>query len=285
MSGGMNMHDQNIFGLQNPPKFGTSVTSRDYVHNHFKNFLLANIIQKNGLVKDSNDKLKIDLSIARSTIAPVLPTGGIERDSAGKIKFVDAVVRSLIMMNGNYRSWSNEFIKNSGSGHWLISDNSPLSSKVAKYGVLSGINVESLQYQGFCERVDVVKYSDAARPTSGAGLINNRYNYVTFDGVNDRMKCNMNLNITSGDKTLSIIVVYRMTGYGTGVGLKNAIIGNDNPGWDHIIAMNNNQNFAVSNAKKEPTSYNGGDNITNSKSPTNADPTLLNKWIVITVTW
>ena len=283
MSGGMNMHYQNIFGLQNPPKFGTSVTSKDFVHNHFKNFLLANIIQKDGLVKDSNDKLKIDLSIARSTIAPVLPIGGIERDSAGKIKLIDAVVRSLIMMDGNNHSWSNEFIKNNASGHWLITDNS--SWKVAKNGVLSGSTVESLQYQGFCEKVDVVKYSDAERPTSGAGLINNRYNYVTFDGVTDRMKCNMNLNITSGDKTLSITVVYRMTAIGTGVGLKNAIIGNDNPGWDHIISMNNNQNFAVSNAKKEPTSYNGGDNITNSTFPTNADPTLLNKWIVITVTW
>ena len=118
------------------------------------------------------------------------------------------------MMGGNYHSWSNEFIKNSASGHWLISDNS--SSKVAAYGVLSGSNVESLQYQGFGDRTDIAKYSDAERPTSGAGLINGRYNYVTFDGTNDRMKCNMNLNITSGDKTLSITVVYRITAYSTG---------------------------------------------------------------------
>ena len=98
------------------------------------------------------------------------------------------------------------------------------------------------------------------------------------------MKCNMNLNITSGDKTLSRTAVYRMTGYGTGIGLKNAIIGNDNPGWDHFISMNDNQNFFVSNAKKEFTSYNGGENILISKFSTNADPKVLNKWIVITVT-
>ena len=124
-----------------------------------------------------------------------------------------------------------------------------MSSKVAKYGVLSGANVESLLYQGFGERVDNVKYSNAERPTSGAGLINCRYNYVTFDGVNDRMKCNMNLNITSGDKTLSITAVYRMTAYdttSTGIGLKNAIIGHDNPGWDHFICMNDSKNFVVS---------------------------------------
>ena len=48
--------------------------------------------------------------------------------------------------------------------------------------------------------------------------------------------------------------------------------------------MNKDQNFVVSNAKKESTSYNGGENILISTFPTNADPTLLNKWIVITVT-
>ena len=34
MSGGINMINRNIFCLQNQPKFGTSATSRDYVHNH-----------------------------------------------------------------------------------------------------------------------------------------------------------------------------------------------------------------------------------------------------------
>ena len=247
--------------------------------------LIAPVIENGGKERDGAGKLKINVATAQKLIAPVLPIGGVERDSAGKIKLVDAVVGSLIMMDGNYHSWSKEFIKNNASGHWLISDNSPLSSKVGKYGVLSGTNVESLLYQGFGERADIVKYSNAERPTSGAGLINGRYNYVTFDGVNDRMKCNMNLNITSGDNTLSITVVYRMTAYSTGVGLKNAIICHDNTGWDHFISMNKDQNLVVSSAKKESTSYNGGDNIAILTFPTNADPTLLNKWIVITVTW
>ena len=126
-------------------------------------------------------------------------------------------------MDGNYHSWSTEFIKYSASRHWLTSDNTP--SKVAAYGVLSGSNVESLQYQCFGERTDIVKYSDADRPTSGVGLINNICNYVTYHGTNDRLKCNMNLNITSEDKTLSITAVYRMTANGTGAGLKIALFG------------------------------------------------------------
>ena len=79
------MDNQNIFGLQNPPKFGANATSKDYVHSHVKNLLAANIVEENGLVKDSSGKLKIDLSIARSTIAPVLPLGGVERDGADRI--------------------------------------------------------------------------------------------------------------------------------------------------------------------------------------------------------
>ena len=102
------------------------------------------------------------------------------------------------------------------------------------------------------------------------------------------MKCDMNLNITSGYKTLSITIVYRMTAYdttNTGIGVKNTIIGNDYPGGDHFICMNKDQDLIVSNAEKESTSYNGGDNKTISTFPTNADPTVLNKWIVITATW
>ena len=191
--------------------------------------LIASLLANGGMERAGAGKLKANVATAQKLIAPVLPTGGVERDSVDKIKLVDAVFRSLIMMDGNYHSWSKEFIKNNASGHWLISDNS--SSKVAKYGVLSGTNDESLQYQGFGERVKILKYSDAERPTSGAGLIKGRYNYLTFDGPNDRMKCNMDLKITSGDKTLSITVVYRLTSHGTGVGCVNAIVGNDNPGW------------------------------------------------------
>ena len=49
--------------------------------------------------------------------------------------------------------------------------------------------------------------------------------------------------------------------------------------------MNDSKNSIASNAKKESTSYNGGDNITILAFPTKAKPTELNKWIVVTVTW
>ena len=200
--------------------------------------LVAPVLAAGGVNKDGAGKLKIDVPTAQGLVAPVLAGGGVDKDGTGKLRLVDSVVRSIVMLDNHFYSWATQFIENFAAGHWLISDNT--SAKVGTYGVLSGTNVESLQYQGFGERKNIVKYSDAERPTSGTGLINGRYNYVTFDGTNDRMKCDMDLNITSGDKTLSITVVYRLTSYGnsTGTGLKNAIIGHDNTGWDHFICMN-----------------------------------------------
>ena len=52
------MDDQNIFGLQNPPKFGTSATSKDYVHNHVKSFLAVTLLNKMDLLKIVMTKLK-----------------------------------------------------------------------------------------------------------------------------------------------------------------------------------------------------------------------------------
>ena len=79
--------------------------------------LIAPVLVNGGIERDGAGKLKINVATAQKLIAPVLPTGGVERDSAGKIKLVDAVVRSLVMMDGNYHSWSKEFIKNNASGH------------------------------------------------------------------------------------------------------------------------------------------------------------------------
>ena len=36
MGGGINMDNRDLFGIQNPPKFGTSATSKDYVHSYIK---------------------------------------------------------------------------------------------------------------------------------------------------------------------------------------------------------------------------------------------------------
>ena len=40
-----------------------------------------------------------------------------------------------------------------------------------------------------------------------------------------------------------------MNAYGTGVGLKDAIIGHYHAGWDHFICMNDTKNLIVSNTK------------------------------------
>ena len=330
MSGGINMDNKNIFGLQNPPKFRTSATSKDYVHNHVKIFLAASIVEQNGLVKDSNDKFKIDLSIARSTIASVLPTGGVERDGAGKLKLDVPTAQTLVapvlangsiikdgsgklsvdllssggllkdgtgkiysdpvyitnhlMQNGLNDSYVEYLFKSEAVGHWKVSDNS--TRHIVTYADLDGGDVvNTLFYQSF-GRVDMVKLLDFERPTTTTSLITNKYNYITFDGVDDKMKAAVSLDAVGDDKTVSITIVYRLTAEGkSDFGLRNALIGNDNTGWDKSISMTDVGDLVVGSADVEPTSHNGGQNIVISTFPTNADATLLNNWIVLTVNW
>ena len=329
MSAGINMDNQNIFGLQNPPKFGTSATSKDYVHSHVKNFLVANIVEQNGLVKDSNDKFKIDLSIARSTIASVLPLGGVERDGAGKLKLDVPTAQTLVapalangsiikdgsgklsvdllssgdllkkstgkiysdpvyitnhaMQNGLVDPYVEYLFKTKSTGRWKISDNS--ARHVSTYADLDGTNVNTLFYQSF-GRVDMVKILDGERPVTSTGLIANKYNYITFDGVHDKMKAAVSLDAVGDDKTVSVTIVYRLTAEGKAdFGLRKALIGNDNGGWDKLITMSDVGDLVVGSADVEPTFHNGGQNIVISTFPTNANPTLPNNWVVLKVNW
>ena len=301
MSGGINMDNQNIFGLQNPPKFGTSATSKDYVHNHVKSFLAANIVEQNGLVKDSNDKIKIDLSIAQSTIAPVLAnvsiikdgsgklsvdvlsSGGLLKDSTGKIYSDPVYITNYAMQNGLNDSYVEYLFKSKSVGHWKVSDNS--TRHVSTYADLDGTKVNTLFNQSF-GRVDMVKILDSERPTTTTSLIANKYNYLSFDGAHDKMKAAVSLDAVGDDKTVSVTIVYRLTAEGKAdFGLRNALIGNDNTGWDKLISMTDVGDLVVGSADVEPTSHNGGQNIVISTFPTNADATLLNNWIVLTVNW
>ena len=47
MGGGINMDNRDLFGIQNPPKFGTSATSKDYVHSYIKKDGSGNINAEN----------------------------------------------------------------------------------------------------------------------------------------------------------------------------------------------------------------------------------------------
>ena len=283
------------------PKFGTSATSKDYVHNHVKSFLAASIVEQNGLVKDTNDKIKIDLLIAQSTISPVLANGSIIKDGSGKLSvdvlssggllkdgtgkiYSDPVyITNYAMQNGLNDSYVEYLFKSKSVGHWKVSDNS--TRHVSTYADLDGTKVNTLFNQSF-GRVDMVKILDSERPTTTTSLIANKYNYLTFDGVHDKMKAAVSLDAVGDDKTVSVTIVYRLTAEGKAdFGLRNALIGNDNTGWDKLISMTDVGDLVVGSADVEPTSHNGGQNIVISTFPTNADATLLNNWIVLTVNW
>ena len=67
MDGGINMDDRNLFGIQNPPKFGTSATSKDYVHSYIKKDGSGNI--------NAENKKVINLALAPSANSDVVSFG------------------------------------------------------------------------------------------------------------------------------------------------------------------------------------------------------------------
>ena len=178
------------------------------------------------------------------------------------------------MKNGLVDPYVEFLFKTKSAGHWRVSDNS--TRHVGTYADLDGTNVNTLFYQSF-GRVDMVKISDGERPVTSTVLITNKYNYITFDGVDDKTKAAVSLDAVGDDKTVSITIVYRLTAEGkSDFGLRKALIGNDNTGWDKLISMTELGDLVVGSADVEPTSHNGGENIVLSTFPTNADPTLLN---------
>ena len=50
MSSGIYLNNQDIYGLQNPPKFGTNATSKDYVHSYTKKDESGNINPENKMI-------------------------------------------------------------------------------------------------------------------------------------------------------------------------------------------------------------------------------------------
>ena len=69
MSGGINMNYQDIFGLQNPPKFGTSATSRDYVHSYIKRDGSGNI--------NAGNKKIVNLALSQSADGDAVTFGNL----------------------------------------------------------------------------------------------------------------------------------------------------------------------------------------------------------------
>ena len=107
--------------------------------------------------------------------------------------------------------------------------------------------------------------------------------YFTFDGVDDRMISNINLNPGSGqDDIVHVFILYRLHSHsGSNNYFRNGLFGHDNGGWDKFVVYSRtSHNLLISGIF-------GADNVevTSSDWQTKADASVLNKLICLSIHW
>ena len=124
--------------------------------------------------------------------------------------------------------------------------------------------------------------SVARRPKLSTGK-NAKWFFFTFDGVDDRMVSNINLNPASGaDDIVHVFILFRLKSHsGPDAHFRNGLFGHDNQGWDKFICYKpTTNNLLISGVH-------GTNNVevTSSDWQTKADASVLNKWICLSVHW
>ena len=121
------------------------------------------------------------------------------------------------------------------------------------------------------------------RPKLSTGKNAKRY-YFTFDGVNDRMISNIDLNPASGAKDIvHVFILYRLHSHnGTNPDFRNGLFGHDNGGWDKFVVFDpkNSNAMRISGVLGADTV-----DLTSSDWQTKVDASVLNKWICLSVHW
>ena len=121
----------------------------------------------------------------------------------------------------------------------------------------------------------------ARRPKLSTGKNAKRY-YFTFDGVEDRMIANIDLNPASGaDDIVHVFILFRLKSHsGPDSHFRNGLFGHDNQGWDKFIAYKPRNNLLISGVHTV-----NNVEVTSSDWQTKADASALNKWICLSVYW
>ena len=121
----------------------------------------------------------------------------------------------------------------------------------------------------------------ARRPKLSTRKNAKRY-YFTFDGVDDRMISNIDLNPASGaDDIVYVFILFRLKSHsGPDSHFRNGLFGHDNQGWDKFVAYKPTNNLIISGVH-------GTNNVevTSSDWQTKADASVLNKWHCLSVHW
>ena len=118
----------------------------------------------------------------------------------------------------------------------------------------------------------------ARRPKLSTTKNAKRY-FFTFNGVDDRMISNIDLNSISGqDDIIHVFTLYRLHSHnGTNPDFRNGLLGHDNGGWNKCVVFDPKNSNAM-----RISGVNGANtvNITSSDWQIKADASVLNRWFV-----
>ena len=122
----------------------------------------------------------------------------------------------------------------------------------------------------------------AQRPKLSTGKNAKRF-FFTFDGVDDRMSSNINLNPASGaDDIVHVFILFRLKSHsGPDPNFRNGLFGYDNQGWDKFLCYKPTTNNLVISGVHTVNNI----ELTSSDWKTKADASVLNKWICLSTHW
>ena len=122
----------------------------------------------------------------------------------------------------------------------------------------------------------------ARRPKLSTGKNAKRF-FFTFDGVDDRMSSNINLNSASGQADIvHVFILFRLKSHsGPDAHFRNGLFGHDNQGWDKFVAYKPTTNNLIISRVHRTNNV----EVTSSDWQAKADATVLNKWHCLSVYW
>ena len=122
----------------------------------------------------------------------------------------------------------------------------------------------------------------ARRPKLSTAKNAKRY-FLTFDGTDDRMVSNIDLNPAAGaDDIVHVFILFRLkTHAGSNANFRNGLFGHDNGGWDKFVCFNplNSNNLVISGTKNQKIEVGFND------WKTKANATALTKWCCMSIHW
>ena len=131
--------------------------------------------------------------------------------------------------------------------------------------------------------LNAVQTVSSRRPKLSTGKNAKRY-YFTFDGDDDRMISDIDLNPASGqDDIVHVFMLYGLHSHnGSYVHFRNGLFGHDNGGWDKFVVFDptNSNAMRILGVQGANTV-----DLASSDWQSKADASVLNKWICPSVHW